>query len=157
VQAQLKQESDARLKQAINVELKRLRQMDDRQRQRQLGEIKRSIQESLTLRCPGCSCMVGRSVEGPFFSACAAIQCGRCRVYFCGLCLEGCGRAEQGAHQHVTHCSKKTAGMRDFLFPGDIANKEGACRQHWAGRTARMVTDVLAAACMQLEAVSHML
>lgn len=156
-----------KIKEAIAAEHARLKQLD--QRQRQLSKLKMDIEHCLTLKCPGCKCMVGTSAEGPFFSGCAAITCGRCSVSFCGWCLEGCG---SDAHGHVAHCAAKPTGA-DTFFPGEVSDVAGQFRQHWRRRTAQLVKEVLAAVnpvlsaeerrnalndlSMQLEAIADLL
>ena len=93
--------------------------------------------------------MVGTSVEGPFFSGCAAIRCsGACTASFCGWCLADCGR---DAHAHVANCPHKPTGV-DALFPGNANDPQGPFRQHWARRTARKVKEALASAQPPLSA-----
>jgi formate hydrogenlyase subunit 6/NADH:ubiquinone oxidoreductase subunit I len=45
-------------------------------------------------------------------AGCFAIECHRCRSFFCGWCLEKCGSSAD-VHSHITICSKKL-NTRDY-------------------------------------------
>ena len=64
------------------------------------------------------------------FEGCAALECEKCRSYFCALCLHGnWNRAE--CHLHVASCRHRPASMEDAHFlPMDLWKKQNALRQH---------------------------
>ena len=148
-ETQLRQEADNTIKEQVQAELTRLRQLDEHKRR--LHEVKTAIEDLLTLKCPRCNGVVGTSIEGPFFNACAAIACSRCPFHFCGWCLEDCGRSMEAAHRHVARCAFKPPNV-DALYPGDTNDPRGAFRQHWQRTTARKVREALAAARPRLSA-----
>ena len=55
------------------------------------------------------------------FAGCCALECSRCKHYFCAWCLEYCGDGTTGnkGHRHVNACSWKPPGV-DAYYPRPI-------------------------------------
>ena len=127
IEQRLEAEKDAELQQAIQAELARLAQLDERQRR--IEQIKTSIVEDvLTMKCPREGCRQAYDA----FNGCTALYCSRCPCKFCGWCLQDCGDSD--AHAHVRSCRAKPPGV-DTFFPNPWSSFEN----HWKQRKAEGV------------------
>jgi len=94
------------------------------------------IEDILTLKCGTC--------KAAFldYDGCAAVRCGNCRNYFCGLCLLTFTGSLQ-AHRHVLGCRHNVVGAdgqnreRGLFVPAEIRNS--ANRLHRIERVNRYV------------------
>lgn len=66
------------------------------------SDIRREIENALNICCPHCFTVF---ID---YDACDAVQCGSCREYFCGLCIEACLNSAD-AHLHAANCKYKNS------------------------------------------------
>jgi len=136
VEQRLAAENDARMREAVQAELQRLQQLDERQR-RLLAIKNRIVDEHLTLKCPRQNCRQAY-ID---FNGCAALVCSRCPCNFCGWCLQDCG---SDSHAHVRRCPHKPGGA-DAYYPRPWS----AFEEHWGRRKAAGVRQALADLCAE--------
>lgn len=99
-------ELEGELQARLDAELRRLQQLDERQR-RVRAVRNHIVEEILTLKCPRC----GQAFLD--FVGCFALQCSRCPCGFCAWC--GADSGGRNAHDHVRTCREKPPGADVFF------------------------------------------
>lgn len=124
-------ELEQQMQSQLEVELERLRKLDDQGRQ--ILTARQHIENHiLQLGCPRCQ---QAFVD---FNGCWALTCTRCSCGFCGWCLQDCGH---DAHTHVRQPCPQAEAVPDPIFPpGGFA----AFEAHHTRRRAQQLQQFLA-------------
>ena len=122
IEARMNEEKDASVKEAVEAERRRVRELSERKQRIDRVRMK-IVDEVLTMTCPKGHAYLD-------FNGCCALRCGHCGLHFCAWCLQG-SADDNANHAHVRQCPSKPQGV-DPYFP----SPRSAFDEHWRIRKA---------------------